>query len=206
TVTLVGPAPDDAMAVRTFGDPLTVDSRTSTYSLGTTVDTRIGDWQITGTADGNHAVSRSRIDRRADFAELADLQDAARAGTFPLSGEITGLSDAGFDEANSTTDTANALVTAIGRPVLLPGGELTLTLDTGYNYTRIESEDTRNPGVTTSLKRGDLSAGFNLGIPITSRREDFGAAIGDVSLSLQAGIDHLSDFGTLTDWTAGLNW
>src|SRR5690606_27856819 len=98
------------------------------------------------------------------------------------------------------------LVTAIGRPVLLPGGELTLTLDTGYNYTRIESEDTRNPGVTTSLKRGDLSAGFNLGIPITSRREDFGAAIGDVSLSLQAGIDHLSDFGTLTDWTAGLNW
>src|SRR5690606_1311418 len=110
--------------------------------------------------------------------------------------------DAGFDRADSKTDTLNSLVTAIGRPVLLPGGELTVTLDTGYNFTRIQSEDTRNPGVTTSLKRGDLSAGLNVGIPITSRR----AAIGDLSLNFQAGIDHLSDFGTLTDWTAGLNW
>src|SRR5690606_40072809 len=63
-----------------------------------------------------------------------------------------------------------------------------------------------NPGVTTSLKRGDLSAGVNIGIPITSRREDFGAAIGDVSLNFQGGVNHLSDFGTLTDWTAGINW
>jgi hypothetical protein len=160
-------------------DPLTIDARTTTYSLGTTVDTRLGDWQITGTADGNHVVSRSLIDRLADDA---------------------------IDRADSKTDTLNSLVTAVGRPLELPGGEVTLTLDTGYNFTRIESVDTRNPGVTTSLKRGDLSAGINVGIPITSRREEFGAAIGDLSLNLQGGVDHLSDFGTLTDWTVGLNW
>jgi hypothetical protein len=160
-------------------EPLTIDARTTTYSLGTTVDTRLGDWQITGTADGNHAVARSLIDRLADDA---------------------------VDRADSKTDTLNSLVTAVGRPLVLPGGELTLTLDTGYNFTRIESEDTRRPRLTTSLKRGDLSAGVNIGIPITSRREEFGAAIGDLSLNLQGGVNHLSDFGTLTDWTVGLNW
>ena len=198
-------APGGATALRTFGEdnPLTVDRRSTTYSAGTTVDTRLGDWQITATADGNHAVSRSLIDRRAD---VSGLQAAAAAGMLVLDADLGPVADAGVDRAVSTTDTLNSLVTAVGRPLLLPAGELTLTLDGGYNYMRIESEDTRNPGVTTSLKRGDLSTGLNVSVPITSRREDFGAAIGDLTLSLQAGVNHLSDFGTLTDWTAGLNW
>jgi hypothetical protein len=208
TVQLLGPVQDDgtrASRLRIFGedDPLTVESRTSTYSLGTTVDTMIGDWQLTATADGNHRVGRSLIDRRAD---VSGLLAAASAGTLGLDDDLGIIADAGVDRADSKTDTLNSLLTATGRPLLLPGGELTVTLDTGYNYTRIQSEDTRNPGVTTSLKRGDLSGGVNLGIPITSRREDFGAALGDISLNLQGGINHLSDFGTLTDWTVGLNW
>src|SRR5690606_37796893 len=208
-VVLTPPSGDPAGSVlRTFGeeDPLTVDTRSTTYSLGTTLDTRLGDWQVTATADGNHAVSRNLIDRRIDPLVLAPLQQQALAGTLALDTDLGAFPDAGFDRADSKTDTLNSLVTAVGRPLLLPGGELTVTLDGGYNFTRIESEDTRNPGVTTSLKRGDLSAGVNIGIPITSRREDFGAAIGDVSLNFQGGVNHLSDFGTLTDWTAGLNW
>lgn len=198
-------APDGSSALRTFGedDPLTVDTRNTTYAFGTTFNTRISDWQITATADANHVVSRSLIERRADTSAL---QAAAAAGTLAIDAELPPVPDAGFDRADSKTDTLNSLVTAIGRPVLLPGGELTVTLDTGFNYTRIESEDTRNPGVTTSLKRGDLSAGINLGIPITSRREDFGAALGDITLNFQGGVNHLSDFGTLTDLTAGFNW
>jgi iron complex outermembrane receptor protein len=198
-------SPGGATALRTLGadDPLTVDSREKTYSLGGTLDTRLGDWQITGTADANHAVSRSLIDRRADGSAL---RTAALAGTLALDAALPALPDAGFDRADSKTDTLNSLVTAVGRPLQLPAGEVTLTLDTGFNFTRIESEDTRNPGVTTSLKRGNLSGGANLAIPITSRREDFGAAIGDLSLNLQGGVDHLSDFGTLTDWSVGLNW
>jgi iron complex outermembrane receptor protein len=202
TVFLAGPG---GTALRTLGeeDPLTVDNRTTTYSAGTTIDTRLGDWQITGTADGNHVVSRSLIDRRADVSGLAA---AAAAGTLALDADLPALPDAGFDRADSKTDTLNSLVTAVGRPLELPAGEVTVTLDTGYNFTRIESEDTRRPGLTTSLKRGDLSAGVNVGIPLTSRREEFGEEIGDLSLNLQAGINELSDFGTLTDWTVGLNW
>lgn len=209
TVVLTPPGggPGDSV-LRTFGedDPLTVDTRTTTYSLGTTLDTRLGDWQITGTADGNHVETRSLIDRRLDPATLQPLQAAALAGTLALDADLPTLPDAGFDRADSKTDTLNSLVTAVGRPLLLPAGEVTLTLDSGFNFTRIESEDTRNPGVTTSLKRGELSAGVNIGIPITSRREEFGAAIGDLSLNFQGGINRLSDFGTLSDWTVGLNW
>ena len=88
----------------------------------------------------------------------------------------------------------------------LPAGEVTATVKAGFAYTGIRSEDTRTAMGETRLKRGDLSAGVNLGVPLTSRREGFGDAIGDLSLNLSAGVNRLSDFGTLTDWSAGLTW
>ena len=198
-------SPGGASLLRTLGDedPLTVDTRTTTYSLGSTLNTGIGDWQINATLDANRADTRSLIDRRAN---VSGLQAAALAGTLALDADLGTLPDAGFDRADTTSDTATGKVTAIGRPLLLPGGEVSLTADAGYDYTNIESEDTRNPGVTTKLNRGDVNAGLNVGIPITSRREGFGAGVGDLNLNLSGGIDHLSDFGTLSDWSAGVNW
>ncbi len=192
--------------LRTFGadDPLTVDSRTSTYALGSTLNSSIGDWQITGTVDANRADSRSVIDRRADTSALVA---AAADGSLALDADLDPLvADAGFDVSESTTDTARGLVTAVGRPIWLPAGEVSVTFDAGYDWTGIRSEDTRNPGLETRLKRGNLSTGVNIGVPIASRREGHWAAIGDLNLSASAGIDELSDFGTLTDWSAGLNW
>ncbi|HEY6815368.1 MAG TPA: hypothetical protein VI168_07515, partial [Croceibacterium sp.] len=209
TVTLTPPGgtADDSV-LRTFGedDPLTVDSRTDTYSFGTALNTSIGDWQITGTADGSLADSRTLTQKRADAADIQALQDAAAAGTLPIDAPLPDLPDAGFDRADSRNTSLSALVTANGRPLLLPAGEVSVTLDGGYSFTGIDSEDTRNPGLQTSLDRGDLSAGINIGIPIASRREEHWAAIGDLTFNLQAGVDHLSDFGTLTDVTLGLNW
>jgi hypothetical protein len=204
SVTLTAPAPGGS-AYRTFNadDPLTVDSRTDTFSLGTTLNTNISDWQITGTADGSLAKSRSISER---FANTSSLQTAAAAGTLPIDGAIPDLPDAGADTARSRNTSLSALVTAMGHPLLLPAGEVAVTLDAGYSFTGLDSEDTRNPGLETSLDRGDLSAGINVSIPIASRREEHWAAIGDLSFNVQAGVDHLSDFGTLTDVTLGLNW
>jgi iron complex outermembrane receptor protein len=198
-------APGGASALRTFGedDPLTVDARTDTFSLGATLNTSLGDWQITGTADGSLTDSRSLIER---FVDTTALEAAAASGALPIDAVLPSVPDAGFDRADSRNSSARALVTAMGRPLLLPAGELSVTLDAGYSFTGIDSEDTRNPGVETSLDRGDLSAGINVSLPIASRREDHWAAIGDLSFNLQAGIDELSDFGTLTDVTLGLNW
>ncbi|HEU4650088.1 MAG TPA: hypothetical protein VFS49_01620 [Croceibacterium sp.] len=203
SVVLTDPA--GASARRTLGadDPLTVDSRTDTYSAGATLNTSLGRWQVTGTADGSIADSRSLIARLAD---TSGLQAAAAAGTLPIDATLPNLPDAGLDRADSRNTSFNTLVTATGRPLLLPAGELTVTLDGGYSFTGIDSKDTRNPGFETSLNRGDLTAGVNVAIPIASRREDHWAAIGDLSFNVQAGVDHLSDFGTLTDVTLGLNW
>jgi hypothetical protein len=191
--------------LRTLGphNPLEVRSRTDTFSLGSTLNLPIGGWQLTGTVDASHVKSLSEIDRHADTSALAA---AAAAGDLALDADLDSLPDAGFDRARTKTDSARALVTAVGHPLELPAGEVSVTLDTGYNWTRIASQDTRNLGDETRLTRGDLTAGVNVRVPLTDRDSDVLGAVGNISLNLNAGVDYLSDFGTLTDWTVGLNW
>src|SRR5690606_14728009 len=62
------------------------------------------------------------------------------------------------------------------------------------------------PGIETELIRGDLNGGINISVPIASRSDDVWAFLGNLNANLSAGVNHLSDFGTLTDWSAGLNW
>jgi iron complex outermembrane recepter protein len=161
------------------GDPLERRSDTLSLEGGATLNKPLGAWQLTVTADGNHAKSRSLIDRR---------------------------SEPGFDRADTTTNGVSSLATLIGRPLRMPAGEVATTVKLGYDYNTISSRDTRSGLGETSLNRGNLSAGVNLGIPIASRKENALGAIGNLSLNLSAGINHLSDFGTLTDWSAGLTW
>lgn len=160
-------------------DPLERRTRTDTVEGSLTLNKPVGSWQLTATLDASRAMTDSVIDRS---------------------------SAAGSDSAASTSDSATSLVTLVGRPLRLPAGEVTTTVKAGFAYTGIRSEDTRTAMGETRLKRGDLSAGVNLGVPLTSRREGFGDAIGDLSLNLSAGVNRLSDFGTLTDWSAGLTW
>ena len=107
--------------------------------------------------------------------------------------------------ATSRTDTATSLLTLVGRPFHLPAGDASLTVKTGFDYTALETTSTRTIG-QTNLDRSNLSAGVNLDLPLTSRRNDLLSAIGDLSLNLNVGVDRLSDFGTLTDYGAGLTW
>ena len=161
--------------------PLARDTRNDTIALGTTVNANAGDWQLTGTIDASHSNSRSRLDRP------------------DIAGSL-------FDTAVSKSDSATAKVTAIGRPVYLPAGELAVTLDAGYDWDRIRSEDTRAPGIETELIRGDLNGGINVAVPIASRSDEVWAFLGNLNANFSAGVNYLSDFGTLTDWSAGLNW
>src|SRR5690606_23191132 len=96
-------------------------------------------------------------------------------------------------------------ITMSGSPLLLPAGEMAMTASVGFDYTGLDSRDTRL-SERTRLNRKDVSAGLNLLIPLTSRREGVLDAIGDLSLNLSGGINRLSDFGTLTNWNAGLTW
>lgn len=203
--TVVLTNPSDESVLRIFGEdfPLARRTRTDTLSFGSTLNAHAGDWQLTGTLDASHADSTSKIDRRADTAALVA---AAAVGTMPIDAPITGISYPGYDTAESKTDSASSKFTARGHPVTLPAGDISVTLDAGYDWNRINSSDTRTLNSATRLTRGDLNGGVNVSIPIASRRYDVLAGIGDLTANLSGGLDHLSDFGTLTNWSAGLNW
>ncbi len=196
---------DGNSALRAFNedDPLTVDSRSENYSVGSTLNLRAGDWEVTGTLDGTYSDTVSRTQQGVDTS--AFLADAA-ADLLPITADLGAFSAADFDESLSDTYTVNALATARGNPIYLPSGDVAVTLRSGYRWNRIESSDTRAFGGDVQLTRGQVFGGANISVPLTSRDEDFLDEIGDLTLNLNAGVEHLSDFGTLQDWTVGLTW
>ncbi|MDE2435916.1 MAG: TonB-dependent receptor [Sphingomonadales bacterium] len=159
--------------------PLKRASHVTTFASGAGLNTNFGRWQFSATTDASHSESETRIDRYA--------------GT-------------GFDNAKSNTDSVTSLATMIGHPMRLPGGDVGATVKLGFAWSNIQSSDTRSTASAADLIRGDVSTGLNLVIPVTSRRENFLDAVGDITLNVSAGYDHLSDFGGLTDWSAGVTW
>lgn len=201
-VSLTGP--DGETAIRALdANPLVRYRTATTYSGGGSLNKPLGDWQFDATVDASHADFETLIDRRRDTSLLANL---AAAGQLDIGGVLPTIASAGGDRAESRVSTVNSLATLRGNPVLLPGGEVNVTFDAGYSWNRIASEDSRADLGQTVLKRGDLSAGVNLGVPIASAREGFLSPLGELNLNLAAGINQLSDFGTLTDYTTGLSW
>ena len=196
-------APGGARAIRSLDDPLERRTRTTTAQGGAALNTRLGSWQFNATLDGSHAASSTLIERRANTAGLVA---AAAAGTLPITGPLPALAEAGFDTATSNSDRLDGLATLIGRPLRLSGGEVTATGRAGFTYLAFKTADSRSTAGEVTLRRDRVSLGGNLGVPITSRRENFGAALGDLSLNFSLGWDHLSDFGAVNDWSAGLTW
>ncbi len=203
TVLLTDSGGNSALRAFNADDPLTVDSRSENYSVGSTLNLRAGDWEVTGTLDGTYSDTVSRTQQGVDVSSL--VADAA-ADRLPITADLGAFSAAGFDESLSDTYTVNALATARGNPIYLPSGDVAVTLRSGYRWNRIESSDTRALGGDVQLTRGQVFGGANISVPLASRDEDFLDAIGDLTLNLNAGVEHLSDFGTLQDWTVGLTW
>ena len=202
TVLLTDPSGNRAFRTFNAASPLRSRTRTSSVQSSGSYNTQLGKWQLAATFDAGYSNIRSRIDRRADTRRL---RAAALAGTLAPDEVIPGDTSAGFDDATVDIWNAGALATLRGSPILLPAGEVNVTLDAGYDWDRIDSEDNRG-SPDTQLTRGDAGAGINVVVPITSRREGFADALGSISLTGQAGVNYLSDFGTLTDWTLGVLW
>jgi len=201
SVVLVGQ--DGTTALRYLPGALVRQVRTSTAKAGASLNLPLGQWQLSATVDGSHSDSTTLSDDRAD---TGSLRDAALAGSLSPVGPLPAIAPGDRDRARAVTDSVTSLVTLTGHPLRLPAGEATLTLKGGFAWTGLAAEDTRTLAGSGSLKRGDGSLGVNLGVPLTSRRGDFGAGLGDLTLNLSGGLNHLSDFGRLTDWSAGLTW
>ncbi len=153
-------------------------SRTVEASSGAALNTRIGSWQFSATVDATHAENQTFTDLRSD----------TQARTF------------------SNSERLESLVTLTGQPLRVPAGEVSLTLKTGLTWIDFRTMDSRAATGPVALNRFRVHGGFNLGIPLTSRNEHFGGAIGDVSLNFSASLSDVSDFGAVNDWSVGVNW
>ena len=115
--------------------------------------------------DATRGWNTTWTDQRRDTAALVA---AAAAGEIDIGGDLGPLAAGGIEQADSRPYTLDSLLTLTGRPILLPSGEVNVTAKAGFNLDGIDSEDTRNPGVETSLDRRELLAGLNLAIPLAS--------------------------------------
>jgi outer membrane receptor protein involved in Fe transport len=196
-------APGGSSQLRSIAGPLASTMDSDKFEAGFALNKPIGSWQLSATLDSSYAERLRIIDREMD---LSALVANAATGTLDIAGPLPALTDPGADRARSREFLLTSLVTLTGSSFRLPAGDASLTLNAGYSFDRVRSSDTRSGAGVTRLSRGDLSAGANIVLPVTSRDRDVAGGLGDVSLSFSAGLDRLSDFGTLTDWSAGLTW
>lgn len=194
---------DGQGVLRTLPDPLGTHVTTDALQAGFGYNRWLDGWQLSVTTDGSYTDTGTRVDRRRDTSALVA---AAAAGDLAIDGPLPSVPGAGVNLARNRALSMTSLATLSGTPFHLPGGDVNLTVKAGYEFGQSASSNTRNNLGTVKLRRGDLSGGVNLALPLTSRGEDFLGAVGDFTLNLSGGLDHLSDFGTLTDWSAGLIW
>lgn len=199
-VTLTGPG--GMSEARSFGDPLARDRRSVTLAGGGAYNTAINRWQFTATVDASHSDVETRIDRRAN---TADLVAAAASGLLAVDGPLPAQPQAGADRTQSKSFTVNSLATLSGTIASIPAGDISTTFKAGFEHSAIRSLDTRLAG-RTRLDRDNVYGGFNLSVPIASRRNGVLAGLGELSLNFSAGVADLSDVGALADWSAGLTW
>ncbi|MBY6218320.1 hypothetical protein [Qipengyuania aquimaris] len=153
---------------------LETESDTDSYSAGATIGQPIGDWTATFTSDANLTKSDTTIDQ-ADASGI----DTALSKTYSVANDLT----------------------LTGYPIQLPAGDLSMTFDLGFDWNRLESEDSRSASAL-ELDRSRLNYGVNINAPVLAR----GGPIGGVNVNFSGGVDDLSDFGTLANWNLGVNW
>lgn len=202
-VQLTAPGVGGATALRALPGPLAQSNRAITAVGGGGFSTSFGLWQFGATLDYTHAESVTLIDRRADTKALVD---AAAAGTLSVSGPLPALTPAGFDPVANNSERIESLLTLSGQPFRVPAGPAALTVKAGTTWVDFTSEDARSTVGPVQLNRFRVQSGVNLAIPLTSRREQFGAGLGDITVNVSANLSHVSDFGAINDWSVGLTW
>ena len=186
--------------------PIRRASTTDSLSANAGLTGALGKWQWSFTNDFSRAVSRSRTD---GDVSLSALQSAVSAGTAnPFADDLSALLTLGDDDTSRTRSGAIASTGTIsGNLFRMPAGAATVSLKAGYARSDINSQ-ARNSGViaAASLSRDAGNGLLSLSLPLTSRKENTLAALGDISLQLNAGRTILSDFSSLDQYGAGINW
>lgn len=203
------PFGQDVTLLRYLGNsPLTQSVESVGGHLGFTLDKDVAKWRMSLTGNYDRSTIRTRTVRGID---IADLQAALNAGDPRLNpfATIPGtLIDTRLvDRARARSDSGDLQLVATGALAQLPAGPVNASLKGGISALGLDSMSTRSGLVSAAdLSRTDLNGRASLDLPLTSRRDDILAAIGDLSVNLNASVDRYSDFGTLGGFGYGTNW
>ena len=186
-----------------LGQPLRQRQVGTSVTLGNTLNTRVGGFNVSANASFAHRVLRSETDPDYD---LTALQGGIAAGTVnPFAGPGAGqLGAVRTDLSRSRSDVFDAQVVAAGPLFRLPTGPVSLSTRVGMRIDRFYTF-TRGATVnqTREFSRDELSAQANLQIPILPLE---GIDLGAVTLDLTAGIRDVTTAGTLETYGAAVNW
>ncbi|MCS6627590.1 TonB-dependent receptor [Roseibacterium beibuensis] len=205
------PFADDVLVFRYLDDGGALGRQTDTLTgeVGVLLDGFIGEeWRWTLNAEYTRNETDTVTGRgysEIPFQARLDAGDAAANPFGPL---------APSDFAPITNDTARSVSQRLDTELVLngdlwdlPAGGVSTTFKVGADTLSLDSTSTRGD-VTTERKqsRDRLSGLTNITFPIASRRSDVLPLLGDLSFSLNAGFEDLSDFGGLSIFGATLNW
>lgn len=159
--------------------PLARDTALDSFHAGLVLNGRAASWHwsVTGNADASREVTET--DREADGVR-------GRAVTRIVSGDL---------------DTV-----ANGPLFRVPAGEAGTTIRVGTRTLRLDGgHRQRGVAISRARMRTGGEASVSLDLPI-SRRDSGFAPVSNLLLNGNAGVERLSDFGTLTTLGAGLYW
>jgi hypothetical protein len=183
--------------------------RGTTGHVGVTLNGRLGGtWQWSFTGNGDISDTRTRTDRGVDTGGIQAALDAGSASVNPYGAFTADLLQSRLtDRARSQSRAIGGDMLVSGSLLTLPAGNVMTSVRVGASANGFESNSVRS-GVERGLdyNREIASGQVSFDIPLTSRSKGFLGAIGDVGVNMNAGAQHLSDFGTLSTLGYGLRW
>ena len=188
---------------RGFAPALTRDVRSDTLHGALTFDGDLRQWQWTVTGTFDRSLVKTSTDAGIDTTALRAHVSAGAVNPFgPLQpGRLPPNS------ARNEAGTGEVIATASGPLFKVPGGPVRATLRGGGATTTDRADTDRGDIVSaSSLSRREGNAKLDLDLPLTSRKNDVLAALGNLTLNGNLGLRQLSDFGQLVSFGYGLNW
>lgn len=176
--------------------------------VGIALNGNRGDWRWSMTANYDRSFSRTWTDTTLDLAPLTTRITAGDPAINPF-GRFDPALLGGFrqDYARSITNTANYEVVASGPLLRIPAGRVNVSFKAGFETNSFDGRAIRS-GVATSsdLGRDIGNMQTSVTVPITSRRNGFLPAFGNLSVNGNVAVDRVSDFGRLVTYGYGANW
>jgi hypothetical protein len=113
-----------------------------------------------------------------------------------------------IDRSQSALDAGNLQLSLSGPIATLPAGPVIANMKLGLQYQGFDTRDVP-PGaasVLSNLERTVRTLNFNAAVPLANGDRGVSPALGELSGTLNATLDNVSDFGTLLSTSWGLDW